>query len=109
MGAISDEITTALGRHFKCSGLADIDVATRERVADQVRDLVNEFSPFRKDTLTLPDAYAGILDTIHRDGIIIVPDFVSRDKIDAINAYFVERPGYQAHVPFYAKTPELLI
>jgi hypothetical protein len=107
MTRVSDEIITAVGSHFKCGGLFNIDQSTRSSIANHLSAIVNTLGAF--PSKVGGSGYEGVLPTLRRQGIVMLPDFVPKVTIDRINAYFADRPGFQAHVPIYARTPELLV
>jgi hypothetical protein len=67
----------------------------RELISGYLSGLINSFYPFKQPIEINPSIVA----KLKNDGIVLLPNYISNEKIENIQNYFKTKPGWNAHVP----------
>lgn len=67
----------------------------RDQISACLSSLLNSFYPFKQPIEIDP----AMINKLREDGIILLPNFINNEKLENIQNYFENKPGWNAHVP----------
>lgn len=80
-----------------------MQMTVRKQLGTTIASLVNEEVPhlsYKAGTSLFAEK---VNDLLLRDGIVVIPDFMSPDYVERINAYFETKKMFQSHIPRHSK------